>query len=316
MATGEVADDEALDVDGTTRWDYTHFSLAMSATRRLARWVAWHIDGLTLFPGDSIPRADDFRLDPRLPAEAQTGEDVYAGNDLDRGHLARRSDLLWGTLDEARAANEDSFFFTNIAPQMNDFNQSGLDGVWGLLEDAVLEQAGLERRRLTLFGGPVLTDADVVHRDVLIPGAYWKVVVYVLDGTLSARCFVLAQEVDPLRLSVTLDDFATYEVSLDDLEALLSLTFGSLHAPSVAVPMHAPARRVGDVREIVWYGVGRDAPVRSAGDRIARTEGASVTAVPIPDPLWSLRNGPAWCGCARPSWATRPPLRTWPRRPC
>ena len=150
---------------------------------------------------------------------------MYAGNDLDRGHLARRSDLLWGTLDEARAANEDSFFFTNIAPQMNDFNQSGLDGVWGLLEDAVLEQAGLERRRLTLFGGPVLTDADVVHRGVLIPGAFWKVVVYVLDGTLSARCFVLAQEVDPLRVAVTLDDFATYEVSLNDLEALLSLTF-------------------------------------------------------------------------------------------
>ena len=108
---------------------------------------------------------------------------MYAGNDLDRGHLARRSDLLWGSLDEAQAANEDSFFFTNIAPQMNDFNQSGLDGVWGLLEDAVLEQAGLERRRLTLFGGPVLTDDDVVYRDVLIPGAYWKVVVYVLDGT-------------------------------------------------------------------------------------------------------------------------------------
>jgi len=50
--------------------------------------------------------ADDFRLDPRLPADAQTGEDVYAGNDLDRGHLARRSDLLWGTLDDARALRQ------------------------------------------------------------------------------------------------------------------------------------------------------------------------------------------------------------------
>jgi endonuclease G, mitochondrial len=248
---GAVAGD-VLDVDGTTQWDYTHFSLVMSVSRRLARWVAWHIDGLTLFPSDSIPRADDFRLDPRLPADAQTGEEVYAGNDLDRGHLARRSDLLWGSIDEARAANEDSFFFTNIAPQMNDFNQSGLDGVWGLLEDAVLEQAGLERRRLTLFGGPVLTDDDVVHRGVLIPGAYWKVVVYVLDGTLSARCFVLAQEVDPLRLSVDLEDFATYEVSLDDLESLVSLVFSSLHAPAVGVRMDAPPRRIADVREVDW----------------------------------------------------------------
>jgi len=246
------ADDDVLDVGGTTQWDYTHFSLAMSASRRLALWVGWHIDGLALFPSESIPRGDDFRLDPRLPAEAQTGEEVYAGNDLDRGHLARRSDLLWGSLEEARAANEDSFFFTNIAPQMNGFNQSGLDGVWGLLEDAVLEQAGLERRRLTLFGGPVLTDDDVVHRGVLIPGAYWKVVVYVLAGTLSARCFVLAQEVDPLRLSVTLDDFSTYEVSLGDLESQLSLTFASLHAPAVGVRTEAPPRRITDVREVDW----------------------------------------------------------------
>ena len=251
VPVGAVADD-VLDVDGTTRWDYTHFSLAMSASRRLARWVGWHIDGLTLFPSESIPRANDFRLDPRLPAEAQTGEDVYAGNDLDRGHLARRSDLLWSSLEEAQAANEDSFFFTNITPQMNDFNQSGLDGVWGLLENAVLEQAGLERRRLTLFGGPVLTDDDVVYRDVLIPGAYWKVVVYVLDGRLSARCFVLAQEVDPLRLSFSLDEFATFEVSLADLETLLSLTFASLHAPTVAVPPQAPPRRIADVSQIAW----------------------------------------------------------------
>ena len=124
--------------------------------------------------------------------------------------------------------------------------------MWGLLEDAVLEYAGLERRRLTLFGGPVLTDDDVVYRDVLIPGAFWKVVVYVLDGTLSARCFVLAQEVDPLRLSVTLDDFATHELSLTDTEALLSLTFGSLHEPTVAVPMEAAPRRIENVREISW----------------------------------------------------------------
>ncbi len=250
-AVGDVADD-VLVVDGITQWDYAHFSLAMSASRRLARWVGWHIDGLRLFPSESIPRADDFRLDPRLPASAQTGEEVYADNDLDRGHLARRSDLLWGTLDEARAANRDSFFFTNIAPQMNDFNQSGLDGVWGLLEDAVLEQAGLERRRLTLFGGPVLTADDVVHRGVPIPGAYWKVVVYVLDGVLSARCFVLAQEVDPLRPSVTLDDFATFEVSLADLETLVSLTFASLHAPTAGVRLEVPARQVTDAREVDW----------------------------------------------------------------
>ena len=59
----------------------------------------------------------EFRLDPRIPAAEQTGEEAYADNDLDRGHIARRSDLLWGTLTEARQANTDSFYFTNITPQ-------------------------------------------------------------------------------------------------------------------------------------------------------------------------------------------------------
>jgi endonuclease G len=248
---GEVADD-VLDVDGTTQWGYTHFSLAMSASRRLARWVAWNIDGLTLFPGDSIPRADDFRLDPRLPAEAQTGEEVYAGNDLDRGHLARRSDLLWGTLDEARAGNEDSFLLHQHRPAderlqpVRARRRVGAAGGRGA-------RAGRARApRLTLFGGPVLTDDDVVYRDVLIPGA-------LLEGRrLRPRrhpqrpVLRAGQEVDPLRLSVTLDDFATYELSLADTEALLSLTFASLHASTVAVPMEAAPRRIDDVREISW----------------------------------------------------------------
>ena len=87
---------------------------------------------------------------------------------------------------------------------------------------------------------------------MLIPGAFWKVVAYVLEGTLSARCFVLAQEVDPIRAAGTLDDFATYEVALADLEALVSLAFDSLHEPSVSLPGDVPPRRITDVREIDW----------------------------------------------------------------
>lgn len=95
--------------------DYVHFSLRMHPTRRLAWWVAWNVDGLRLFPSDSISRSGErFKLDPRIPDTAQTGEEVYADNDLDRGHIARRSDLLWGTLAEARQANSDSFTYSNI----------------------------------------------------------------------------------------------------------------------------------------------------------------------------------------------------------
>ena len=57
------------------RLDYTHFTIRMHPTRGLAWWVAWNIDGLRLFPSDSISRSGgSFRADPRIPETAQTEE--------------------------------------------------------------------------------------------------------------------------------------------------------------------------------------------------------------------------------------------------
>ena len=50
----------------------------------------------------------------------QTGEDVYRDNDLDRGHLVRRLDPAWGP--KSAAAVDDTFHFTNCAPQHHEFN--------------------------------------------------------------------------------------------------------------------------------------------------------------------------------------------------
>ena len=218
--------------DGGVTLDYTHFSLAQNTVRRLAWWVAWQIDGDRLIPGDSISRSGiRFRADPRLPLDAQTRDAVYADNRLDRGHVARRADLLWGPVGEARQANSDSFFFTNITPQMDDFNQERLGGSWGLLEAAILSQEGLVPRRLTLFGGPVLGADDPAYRDLVqVPREHWKLVAYRLDGELRFRCFVLTQQIDPGLRSVAgyLDDFDTYAVSLADLEARTGVAFPGL----------------------------------------------------------------------------------------
>ncbi len=180
--------------------DYTHFTVRMHPARRLAWWVGWNIDGLRLFPSESISRSGErFKLDPRIPADAQTGEVAYADNDLDRGHIARRSDLLWGDLEEAKQANTDSFHFTNITPQHQDFNQSGRGGAWGLLENAVLALDGLQDRRLTVFAGPVLAADDPPYRGVVqLPVEHWKIVVYRLDGRLRFKAFLLSQNLDDL----------------------------------------------------------------------------------------------------------------------
>jgi endonuclease G len=89
--------------------------------RRLAAATGLNIEGNLLV---DVDRGNNWRLDPRLPAEEQTGESVYASNDLDRGHLVRRRDPVCGDAAAAQQANADTFVSTNAAPQAGAFNQS------------------------------------------------------------------------------------------------------------------------------------------------------------------------------------------------
>jgi endonuclease G, mitochondrial len=258
----DTVDADLARLDGVPQLDYTHFSLALSTSRRLARWVAWNLDGEAYDHADEIGREDvDFKPDPRISSDWQTLDEVYAGNDLDRGHLARRSDLLWGPLEEARAANEDSFFFTNITPQMAGFNQSGAGGLWGLLENSLLEQTTLQRRRVTALAGPVLHPDDPAYRDTQVPLDFWKVLVYLVEDQLRVRGFVLTQNLDglerrapgPVALEeLDLADFDVYAVPLDDLQQRTTLTFADGLRDADAAPRRARPQKVSGTADLVW----------------------------------------------------------------
>lgn len=103
---------------------YAHFSVCLSRGQRLARFVVWDIDGEhKVVLGDH-----SFRTDDRIADRHQIDNVLYRDNFLDRGHIARRVDLAWSPVDEARQANKDSFHYTNIAPQHERINRSSLTG--------------------------------------------------------------------------------------------------------------------------------------------------------------------------------------------
>ncbi|GAA1355755.1 DNA/RNA non-specific endonuclease [Saccharothrix algeriensis] len=249
---GEAARADAVLVDGSEVVDYTHFSLAQSKSRRFAFWVAWNVDGRTL---KAISRSGTrFVLDPRIPAEFQVGDELYKGNRLDRGHLARRADLLWGSKKEAERANADSFFFTNIAPQMDDFNQSARKGLWGRLEDAVLSDVDVDDLRVSVYGGPVFHEDDRVFRGVRLPREYWKVIAFVERGALKARAFVLTQNLNQLE-ALELDEFRVFQVKLAEVEARCGFTFPAAlrAADTVVVPESLDEREPLDsLDDIQW----------------------------------------------------------------
>ena len=120
----------------TTLLDYIHFSVRFRVSRKLAAIVGVNINGKELNP---LAREGTWHFDDRIPREQQAGPDVYKNNAFDRGHLVRRLDPVWGDPATAKKANQDTFVFTNAAPQVDDFNQG--KELWVGLEDHVLEHA-------------------------------------------------------------------------------------------------------------------------------------------------------------------------------
>ena len=210
---------------------YTHFSILMRLDKRLAAFAALGIDGAKLMDVDRS--GIDWRLDPRLTEEQQTGERVYARNDIDRGHLVRRAAAVWGdTRAEASQANVDTFHYTNSAPQAAGFNQ-GME-LWLGLENYLLDNAAQNGRRLVVFTGPVFSDLDPVYRGVEIPLRYFKVAVFLYDGALAATAYVLDQTPQLAELpdvprpgavdeAPPLGPFRTFQVPVADIADLTGL---------------------------------------------------------------------------------------------
>ncbi|MFG1288251.1 DNA/RNA non-specific endonuclease [Xanthobacter versatilis] len=201
--------------------DYEHFSVVMHADRRLAMFVAVNIDGAASV--DLHRDRDRWSLDGRIPDAAQIGEDLYVDNILDRGHLVRRQDPVWGA--SAAQANDDTFHFTNCSPQAANFNQK----TWLSLEDYVLGNARIQDARVTVFTGPVFRSSDRLYRGVQIPTAYWKVLSFVSDaGRPSSTAYIVDQTIELGELEATFGRFKTYQRSVVSIERLTGLSFNGL----------------------------------------------------------------------------------------
>ena len=168
---------------------YEHFSLKMHKIRKVAIFTAANIDGDTYKAVDrgtglvNAAEGDTWFKDPRISESFFLGLDFYAStsNYFDRGHLTRRSDPSWGSVQDAERANADTFHLTNCSPQHFRFNES--IQYWQGLERYILETGLLKAgpgSRLCVFQGPLYDDNIDwwVDNAIQIPSSYWKVVVW------------------------------------------------------------------------------------------------------------------------------------------
>ncbi len=226
---------------------YTHFSLQMSKSRRLAFYTASNIDGDTSMR--IVRGTDKWIEDGRLADEHQVDNVLYKGNKVDRGHLVRREDPNWGDEETAIIANEDTFHYTNCAPQHKSLNRK----TWLDLERHILDAARENDIRVSVFTGPVFRNDDLIYRDIRIPAEFWKVVATVHDGKLAAAGYLQSQRNMLGDLELAFGEYKTYGVPVHRIQGLTGLDFGPMaNADSMAPggPVREEAFITGPVREV------------------------------------------------------------------
>ncbi len=253
---------------------YWNYSVAIHRQRGLAFFSAANIDpaqwrGTRDADGDKWYR--DTRVD-KVDPHAQVGQEFYGRqkafeadrekNPFDRGHLTRRRDAQWGRNDEeAKRNGDDTYHFTNCAPQHWQFNQNHkASGIWFRLEESAVQTLS-DGGRLCVVNGPVF-DApfcvpgsdgrlrlnlkgtrvpDGTFGGVQIPKQFFKVIAYDRNGELHAKAFVVTQEdllatidrfypAEEAKKPAVLSDLEVrlYRVKVKDLEKLTGLDFGPL----------------------------------------------------------------------------------------
>lgn len=213
--------------------NYHGYSVVMHQKRRFAIYSAANVD----FSGryELARPADVWRLDPRIPADAQISNFYYASNQFDRGHLTRREDMEYGsTRLKALESAADTCHWSNCTPQHARFNQN--KELWQGIERHLFEDGiQLDKFRAQVITGPILDEGDPVWEKfpkIQYPVRYWKVVAAVTaSGKLFATAYILDQTavIDEFGIEaareVPFDAYKTFQVPIKDVEEFTQLSF-------------------------------------------------------------------------------------------
>lgn len=216
------------EVNGRPDLPYLHFSVVMHGRRKLPMVTACNVDGQRI---QRLTRRGDWRFDPRLSEVEQVGNEAYKRNEYDRGHLVRRVAPMWGTEEEARFAEADTFHYTVAAPQHALLNQRP----WLELENYLLNWADDNNAKLSIFTGPVFRPDDPLYRGIVrVPSDYWKVAVTESAGRFRAVGYLHTQKNLIPTVEEAFGGFKTHRVPIHILAELSGLDFASILEDDVA----------------------------------------------------------------------------------
>ncbi len=215
--------------------------LAYSEEHEQARWVAHMI--LPTITDGNIARTNDFRIDPKIDSGSAIEEDYflktkqvdgtfeYDGFGYDRGHLAPAADFRWS----AEAVSQ-SFYYSNMSPQMHDFNA----GIWLKLENALRLYVTTNQVPLYVITMPIFDSTPSLSprsaNGLAIPKGFVKVAldlkqqrgmgVYLEHKSSYVPLSTFSRPIDEIEELVGMDFFSAIDDNLESaIESNLDKTF-------------------------------------------------------------------------------------------
>lgn len=194
-------------VDNHQILTYTQFTISYNEEHEQADWVAYELNSDEV--AMDLPRCDCFASDQNVTTGSATLTD-YRSTGFDRGHLSPAADNNMSLL-----ANEESFLFSNMSPQLPSFNQ----GIWAELEKWVRDKAD-DFDTVYVVTGPVFVNnlGTIGNNEVTIPGYFYKTLLR-FDGNTAKTIAFLLPNVGAVG---NLED---YVVPVNTIETLTGLNF-------------------------------------------------------------------------------------------
>lgn len=187
------------------------YSFVYSEEHEQAKWVAYVLNSKEL--DGKFGRSDNFREDPSVSLGSASNLD-YAKSGYDRGHLAPAADMKW-----SEKAMSESFFYSNMSPQLPAFNR----GIWKKIEEKVRDWA-LENDSILIVTGPILPSknekklATIGPNSVAVPEYYYKAILDFKKEKSKSIAFILPNKGSKMPLQ-------SFMVSIDYLEKFSEIDF-------------------------------------------------------------------------------------------
>jgi endonuclease G len=186
---------------------HQYYTLSYNEIYEQAEWVAYELK-IQKRKRNHFKRPF-FIEDPKVTTKSADWKN-YKNSGYDKGHLCPAGDM---TFD--KSAYDDTFFTSNISPQLHEFN----DGVWNRLEEKVRYWSEKYNGVYVVTGGVLTNFLPTIGKEkVAIPDRFYKIILNNTKGKYKVIAFLVpnAKSDKPLY---------SYTVSVDDIEKITGIDF-------------------------------------------------------------------------------------------